>query len=63
MLRKLVFNDWVLVSFGLVLEDGGGRIVKWHVLVCGDFCCEVGSNAKKWADHRIETRISLYIIL
>ena len=53
MLRKLVINDWVLVSSRLVLEDGG-RMVKWQVPVCGNFCWEVGS---KWGDHRIE-RIS-----
>ena len=32
MLRKLVINDWVHVSSGLVLEDGR-RIVKSHVPV------------------------------
>ena len=58
MLRKLVINDWVHVSSGLVLEDGG-RMVKWHVPVWGDFCREVGSNAKKWSEHCIERRISL----
>ena len=58
MLKKLVINDWVLVSSGLVLEDGG-RMVKWQVPVCGDFCWEVGSNAEKWGDHRIERRIPL----
>ena len=58
MLRKLVINDWVLVSSGLVLEDGG-RMVKWQVSVCGDFCWEVGSNVKKWGDYSIERRISL----
>ena len=34
MLRKLVINDWVHVSFGFVLEDG--RMVKSHVPVWGD---------------------------
>ena len=32
MLRKLVINDWVHVSSGIVLEDRG-RMVNWHVLV------------------------------
>ena len=35
MLRKLVINDWVHVSFGFVLEDGRG-MVKSHVPVWGD---------------------------
>ena len=26
MLRKLVINDWLLVSSGLVLEDGGRMV-------------------------------------
>ena len=36
MLRKLVFNDWVHVSSGIVLEDRG-RMVNWHVPVLRDF--------------------------
>ena len=42
MLKKFVMNDWVHVSSGLVLEDGG-RTLKWR----GDFCWDVHSNAKK----------------
>ena len=63
MLRKLVINDWVHVSSGLVLEDGR-RIVKSHVPVWEDFCWEVGSNTEKWGNHCIENerRISLKII-
>ena len=53
MLRKLVINDWVHVSSGLVLEDGR-RMVKSDVPVQGGFCWEVGSNAEKLDDHRIE---------
>ena len=60
MLRKLIINDWVHVSSGIVLEDRG-RMVKWHVPVSGDFCWEVGWNVEKWGDHRIERRISLYL--
>ena len=58
MLSKSVINDWVHVSSGLVLEDGG-RMVQWHVPVWENFCREVSSNAKTWDDHRIERRISL----
>ena len=47
MLRKLVTNDWVHVSSGIVLEDRG-RMVNWHVPVWRDFCWEEGSNAEKW---------------
>ena len=46
------------MSSGLVLEDGGW-MVKWHVLVWGDLCWEVGLNAEKRGYHRIERRISL----
>ena len=47
MLRKLVINDWVHVSSGIVLEDRG-RMVNWHVPVWRDFCWEEGPNAEKW---------------
>ena len=45
MLRKLVFNDWVLVSFGLVLEDGGedrkmACTCLWGFLLRGRFKCK-----------------------
>ena len=58
MLRKLVISDLVHVSSGLVLKDRW-RMIKWYVPLWGDFCWEVGSNAEKWGDHRIERRISL----
>ena len=58
MLRKLVINDWIHVTSGLVLGNGE-RMVKWHVLVWEDFCREVGPNTKKWGDHCIERRISV----
>ena len=58
MLRKIVINDWVHVSSGIVLEDKG-RMVNWHVPVWRDFCWEEGSNAEKWCDHHIKRRISL----
>ena len=44
MLKKLVINDWVLVSSGLVLEDGGedGKMAGtclWGFLLGGRFKC------------------------
>ena len=54
MVRKLVINDLVHVSSKLVLEDGN------MACTClGDFCQEVGSNVKKWGNHRIKRRILL----
>ena len=47
MLRKLVINDWFHKSSELTLKDRR-RMVKWHVPIWGDFCCEVGSNTEKW---------------
>ena len=32
MLRKLIINDWVHVSSGIVLENKG-RMVKWYIPV------------------------------
>ena len=58
MLREFVINEWVHVSSELALENGR-RMVKWHVLVWGEFCLELGSNAEKWSDHSIERGISL----
>ena len=58
MLREFVINDGAHMSSGLALENGR-RMVKWHVLVWGEFCLELGSNAEKWGDHRIERRASL----
>ena len=55
MLRDFFINDWVHVSSGLALENRW-RMVKWHVLVWGEFCLELGSNAEKWGDHCIERR-------
>ena len=48
MLRKLVINDEIHVSSELVLEDGG-RMVKLHVPVWGNFCREVRFKCKKMA--------------
>ena len=53
-LRKLVINDRVHVSLGLVPGDGeeGGGPLKWHVPVW-DFCWEVQLPEKKCDDdHR-----------
>ena len=46
MLRKLVINDWVHVSSGIVFEDRGW-MVNWHVPVWEDFCWVEVSNADK----------------
>ena len=60
MLRKLVINSWVYMSFGIVLEDGK-RMVKSDVPIWEDFNWEVVSIAKKWGDHRIENERRIFL--
>ena len=52
MLRKLVISDCVHVSSGLVLENGG-RMAKWHIPACGDFCWELKFKCRqmRWPSH------------